>query len=77
MEMLKQEHRKELLEIKQRNDLEKMNMKNSVPANAEEVQTGNGQVPSGMVEAGSIDMLKLLQEMDESDNVEEIVDSEN
>lgn len=32
MEMLKQEHRKELLELKQKYDLEKLDRKGSVPA---------------------------------------------
>ena len=70
MEQLKQEHRKELLDLKQKYDLEKMDRKNSTPAEAQEVPNGTGQVPNGMVEAGSIDMLKLLEEMDSQDNVE-------
>ena len=70
MEQLKQEHRKELLDLKQKYDLEKMDRKNSTPAEAQEVPNGSGQVPNGMVEAGSIDMLKLLEEMDSQDNVE-------
>lgn len=77
MEQLKQEHRKELLDLKQKYDLEKMDRKNSTPAEAQEVPNGSSQVPNGMVEAGSIDMLNLLHEMDEEDNVEVIGEDED
>ena len=75
MEQLKQEHRLELLERKHQLDMEKWNNQHSTPAQAEEVQSGNGTVPNGMVESGAIDMLKLLQEMDDEPDVE-VVESE-
>ena len=70
MEQLKQEHRKEILDIKQRYDLEKMDRKNSTPTEAEDV-TNAKDVPAGMVESGAIDMLKLLQEMDDEEIIED------
>lgn len=70
LEMLKQEHRKELLELKQKYDLEKMDRKNSTPVEAQEITPGSGHVPNGMVESGAIDMLKLLEEMDNEENQE-------
>lgn len=69
MEMLKQEHRKEILDIKQRYDLEKMDRRNSTPTEAEDV-TNAKEVPPGMVETGAVDVLKLLDEMDDEDNME-------
>lgn len=69
MEMLKQEHRKEILDIKQRYDLEKMDRRNSTPTEAEDV-TNSKEVPPGMVETGAVDVLKLLDEMDDEDNTE-------
>lgn len=73
MEQLKQEHRIELLERKHQLEIEKMERKNSTPAQAEDV-TGknNEEVPPGMVQTSSVDVLKLIQEVDEED--EEIVD---
>ncbi len=76
MEMLKQEHRKELLDLKQKYDLEKMDRKNSTPAEAQEIPNGSGQIPNGMVESGTIDMLKLLEEMDDEEN-QEVVEEES
>ena len=67
---MKQEHRKEILDIKQRYDLEKMDRKNSTPMEAEDV-TNAKDVPAGMVESGAIDMLKLLQEMDDEEIIED------
>ena len=71
MEQLKQEHRLELLERKHQMDMEKMDRKNSTPAEAEDV-TNSRSVPSGMVESGAVDMLKLLEQMD-TDDTEEVV----
>jgi hypothetical protein len=75
MEQLKQEHRKEILDIKQRYDLEKMDRKNSTPTEAEDV-TNQREVPPGMVESGAVDMLKLLEEMDNEENQEVIEDND-
>lgn len=66
MEMLKQQHRIELLKMKEESDKRRWEMMHSAPAQAEVVQ-GNGSVPSGMVEAGPMDMLKLLEDMDKED----------
>ena len=45
--------------------MERWNNQHSTPAEAEDVTGQNRGVPSGMVESGAMDMLKLLQEMDE------------
>ena len=73
METLKQEHRLELLREKYRLDQEKWNQQNTKPMEAVDVTGQSGNVPPGMVEAGSVDMLKLIQEMDDEDDD----DSEN
>lgn len=76
MEMLKQQHKLELLERKYQLDEEKYNRINSQPAEAEDVTGKNGNVPPGMVETGAVDMLKLLEEMDKEDDSsnEEIIE---
>ena len=72
LEMLKQQHRIELMERKYQLDQEKWNNQNSKPVEAEDVTGGGGNVPPGMVEAGSMDMLSLLKEIDDEDDVEEV-----
>ena len=67
METLKQQHRLELMERKYQLDEEKWNRQNTKPTEAEDITGKGGEVPPGMVEAGSIDMLKLIQEMDDDD----------
>ena len=71
METLKQQHRIELLERKYQLDEAKWNMQNTKPAEAEDITGKSGSVPPGMVEAGSVDMLKLIQEMDNEEEDEE------
>ena len=71
METLKQQHRLELMERKYQLDEEKWNRQNTRPAEAEEVTGQGGNVPPGMVEASSVDMLKLLEEMDNEDDASE------
>ena len=71
METLKQRHRIELLERKAQLDEDRWNRQNTKPIEAQEVSDGSSNVPPGMVETGSVDMLKLLQEMDDDDNDEE------
>ena len=73
MEMLKQQHRKELLDLKQKYDLDKIERKGSVPAQAQEVTGQNPNVPPGMVSMSTEDMLKMLQQLDNADT-EEIVE---
>ena len=68
METLKQQHRLELMERKYQLDEEKWNRQNTKPTEAEDITGKGGEVPPGMVEAGSIDMLKLIQEMDDDDD---------
>lgn len=68
METLKQQHRIELLERKYQLDEAKWNMQNTKPAEAEDITGKSGNVPPGMVEVGSVDVLKLLQEMDDEDD---------
>jgi hypothetical protein len=77
METLKQQHRLELMERKYQLDEEKWNRQNTKPAEAEEVTGQGGNVPPGMVEAGSVDMLKLLQEMDDEDDEVEILEGDD
>ena len=74
LEMMKQEHRLELLREKYRLDEEKQNKLMSKPVEAQEVTGQGGNVPPGMVEAGSMDMLKLMDEamnMDDDDEESE------
>lgn len=73
METLKQQHRIELMEKKYQLEQDKWNRQNSKPTEAEDITGKGGEVPPGMVEAGSVDMLKLLQEIDEEDDDEEEV----
>lgn len=67
MEMLKQQHKLELLERKYQLDEEKYNRINSQPTQAEDV-TGKTDVPPGMMSVGTDDMLKLLKEMDDEED---------
>lgn len=76
LETLKQQHRMELLERKYQLDEEKFTKMNSQPAQAEDVTNKSGNVPPGMVEAGSMDILKLMNEVDEEDDKVEVVDDE-
>ena len=71
MEMLKQEHRKELLDLKQKYDLEKLDRKGSVPAQAQEVNGQSQDVPPGMVSMSTEDMLKMFQQIDKMGDAEE------
>lgn len=71
METLKQQHRLELMERKYQLDQKKWNQQNTKPTEAVDVTGQSGNVPPGMVEAGSVDMLKLLQEMDDEDEEED------
>ena len=71
LEMMKQEHRLELLREKYRLDEEKQNRLASKPAEAQEITGQGGNVPPGMVEAGSVDMLKLLEQIDDEDEESE------
>ena len=75
METLKQQHRIELLERKYQLDEAKWNMQNTKPAEAVDVTGQGGNVPPGMVEAGSVDMLKLIQEMDNEDDEDDESDT--
>ena len=70
MEMLKQQHRKEILELKDKLDREKWERQNSQPTQAEDVTGKDGSVPPGMVEAGAMDLLQILEEMDKDDDQE-------
>lgn len=76
MEQLKQEHRLELLERKHQLDMEKWNNQHSTPAEAEDI-TNKSKVPDGMVQSGTVDMLKLLSEMDDDDSQEEEIIEES
>ena len=67
METMKQQHRLELLREKYRLDEEKWNRQNTKPTEAEDVTGRGGDVPPGMVETGSVDVLKLLAEIDDDD----------
>ena len=68
LEAMKQEHRLELLREKYKLDQEKWNAMNSKPTEANVVNgEGSGNVPNGMLAASSLDMLKLLQEIDSDD----------
>jgi hypothetical protein len=77
METLKQQHRLELMERKYQLDEEKWNRQNTKPTEAEDITGKGGEVPPGMVEAGSIDMLKLIQEMDDDDEDEDDVEEDD
>ena len=77
MESLKQEHRLELLERKHQLDMEKWNNQHpSTPVDATDITPGDGATPPGMVQSGTMDMLKMLQEIDEEDDVQEVVEDE-
>ena len=65
------------MERKYQLDEEKWNRQNTKPAEAEEITGQGGNVPPGMVEAGSVDMLKLLQEMDDEDDEVEILEGDD
>ena len=71
MEMMNQDHRLELLREKYRLEEEKQNRLMSKPVEAQDVTGQGGNVPPGMVEAGSVDMLKLLEEIDDEEEEEE------
>lgn len=75
MEMLKQQHKIELLERKYQLDEEKYNRINAQPTEAEDVTGKGGTIPPGMVEAGSIDILQLMNDVN-SEPDEEIVEDE-
>ena len=77
METLKQQHRLELMERKYQLDEEKWNRQNTKPTEAEDITGKGGEVPPGMVEAGSVDMLKLIQEMDDEEDEDEDVEDDN
>ena len=77
METMKQQHRIELLREKYRLDEEKWNRQNTKPTEAEDVTGRSGEVPPGMVETGSVDVLKLLAEMDDDDDAEVVEESDS
>jgi hypothetical protein len=77
METMKQQHRIELLREKYRLDEEKWNRQNTKPTEAEDITGKGGDVPPGMVEAGSVDMLKLHQEIDDEDDDDEVVEDDS
>ena len=71
MEQLKQQNRLELLERKHQLEMEKYDKQHpSVPADAMEIKDGQ-EVPSGMVQVDTNEMLKWMKELDE-DNDETI-----
>ena len=71
MEQLKQQNRLELLERKHQLEMEKYDKQHpSVPADAMEIKGGQ-EVPSGMVQVDTNEMLKWMKELDE-DNEETI-----
>lgn len=73
MEMLKQEHRRELLELKYKLDKEKWEQQHpATPADATTIPGVTDQ-QSGV---GTMDMLKMLAEMDEEDKEEIVIPSE-
>jgi len=77
METLKQQHRKELLQMKYDLDEKKWNLQHTQPAQAEVVEGQNGSVPPGMVEGGTMDILSVISQMeDEDDDDEEGANSE-
>ena len=63
-----------MLREKYRLDEEKQNRLMSKPTEAEDITGKSGSVPPGMVEAGSMDMLKL---MDEAMNMNDDEESED
>ena len=71
LEMMKQDNRERLLKLKYQLDREKWNQQNTKPAEAVDVTGQGGNVPPGMVEAGSVDMLKLLEQIDDEDEESE------
>ena len=65
MEQLKQQNRLELLERKHQLEMEKYDKQHpSVPADAMEIKDGQ-EVPSGMVQVDTNEMLKWMKELDE------------
>ena len=71
MEQLKQQNRLELLERKHQLEMEKYDKQHpSVPADAMEIKDGQ-EVPSGMVQVDTNEMVKWMKELDE-DNEETI-----
>ena len=71
MEQLKQQNRLELLERKHQLEMEKYDKQHpSVPADTMEIKDGQ-EVPSGMVQVDTNEMLKWMKELDE-DNEETI-----
>ena len=73
MEQLKQQHKIELLERKYQLDAEKeeRKMKNqSIPADANVVD--GHEIPSGMVQVGTDEMLKWMKELDDEEDEETI-----
>ena len=71
MEMMKQEHRKELLKMKY--DLDKAKWDNQHPATPVDATSVPG-VPDQSAGVGTMDMLKMLQQLDEEDDVVETVE---
>ena len=67
METLKQQHRLDLLERKHQLDMERWNNQHPA-APTEAVDVTNGTIPADTVQSGTMDMLKLLQEMDDEDS---------
>lgn len=68
METLKQQNRLELLERKHKLDMEKYEKQHpSVPAEAMEIKDGQ-EVPSGMVQVGTDEMLKWMKELDDEED---------
>ena len=66
MEMMKQEHRKELLQMKY--DLDKRKWEDQHPATPVDATSTPG-IPDQTTGVGTMDMLKLLQQMDDEDDV--------
>ena len=75
MEMLKQKNKEDLLRLKYQLDREKeeWKMKNQTPVADANVVNGQ-EVPPGMVSFGTDDMLKMLKEMEDEEQNEEVVD---
>lgn len=78
MEMLKQENRERLLQMKHDLDMQKYNAQHSVqPADVVDAQAGSGNAPAGTMSYDTNDMLKLLDEIDEEDDGSEDDESES
>lgn len=75
MEMLKQKNKEDLLRLKYQLDREKeeWKMKNQTPIADADVVNGQ-EVPPGMVSFGTEDMLKMLKEMEDEENNEEVIE---